>query len=71
MNQPHIEYTTETKTLVKAHAEWDGRTVVACGDSREDAFYALRNVVVQLLLRRGLHYAADEVGRTWEYTEEA
>ena len=70
MNQPKIRYTAKNETHCEAAAELGGRTMVAMGDSEEDAFYALRNMVVQMLIHRGLMYAADDVGRTWKYVEE-
>ena len=70
MNQPKIRYTVKAVQHVEAAAELDGRTMRVEGDSKEDAFYALRNMVVQMLIHRGLMYAADDVGRTWKYVEE-
>ena len=69
MNQPTIRYTVKAVRHVEAAAELDGRTMVGKGSSREDSFYALRNMVVQMLMHRGLMYAADDVGRTWKYVE--
>ena len=70
MNQPKIRYTVKNETHCEAAAELGGRTMVAMGDSEEDAFYALRNMVVQMLIHQGLMYAADDVGRTWKYEKE-